>query len=93
MGVVIRRWVWLETIGVASGCFPHITYISLLLLYLLFFAAASLLLFSFCYIYIYSGGERSDAVVRLKRLWTIDSCHYNNIIIPNTLIAIIIIII
>ena len=40
MGVVIRRWVWLETIGVASGCFPHnITYISLLLLYLLFFAA------------------------------------------------------
>ena len=48
MGVVIRRWVWLETIGVASGCFPHITYISLLLLYLLFFAAASLLLFSFC---------------------------------------------
>ena len=29
MGVVIRRWVWLETIGVVSGCFPHITYISL----------------------------------------------------------------
>ena len=29
MGVVIRRWVWLETIGVASGCFPHITYISI----------------------------------------------------------------
>ena len=26
MGVVIRRWVWLETIGVVSGCFPHITY-------------------------------------------------------------------
>ena len=25
MGVVIRRWVWLETIGVVSGCFPHIT--------------------------------------------------------------------
>ena len=51
MGVVIRRWVWLEPIGVVSGCFPHITYISLLHLYLLFFAAASLLLFSFCYIY------------------------------------------
>ena len=49
MGVVIRRWVWLESIGVVSGCFPHnITYISLLPLYLLFFAAASLLLFSFC---------------------------------------------
>ena len=48
MGVVIRRWVWLETIGVVSGCFPHKTYISLLHLYLLFFAAASLLLFSFC---------------------------------------------
>ena len=27
MGVVIRRWVWLETIGVVSGCFPHITYL------------------------------------------------------------------
>ena len=27
MGVVIRRWVWLETIGVVSGCFLHITYI------------------------------------------------------------------
>ena len=26
MGVVIRRWVWLESIGVVSGCFPHITY-------------------------------------------------------------------
>ena len=48
MGVVIRRWVWLESIGVVSGCFPHnITYISLLHLYLLFFAAASLLLFHF----------------------------------------------
>ena len=45
MGVVIRRWVWLETIGVVSGCFPHKTYISLLHLYLLFFAAV--------YIFIY----------------------------------------
>ena len=45
MGVVIRRWVWLETIGVVSGCFPHKTYISLLHLYLLFFAAASLYFF------------------------------------------------
>ena len=33
MDVVIRRWVWLESIGVVSGCcckevyrFPHITY-------------------------------------------------------------------
>ena len=48
MGVVIRRWVWLENIGVVSGCFRHITEKSLLHLYLLFFAAASLLLFSFC---------------------------------------------
>ena len=23
MGVVIRRWMWLESIGVVSGCFPH----------------------------------------------------------------------
>ena len=45
MGVVIRRWVWLETIGVVSGCFPHLTYISLLLLYLLVFAATSLYFF------------------------------------------------
>ena len=29
MGVVIRRWVRLEIIAVVSGCFPHITYISL----------------------------------------------------------------
>ena len=28
MGVVIRRWVWLESIGVVSGCFPHILYIA-----------------------------------------------------------------
>ena len=33
MGVVRRRWVWVESMGVASGCgckevygFPHITY-------------------------------------------------------------------
>ena len=57
VGAVSRRWVWLaggmygcgyQEVGVVSGCFPHITYISLLFLYLLFFAAASLLLFSFC---------------------------------------------
>ena len=48
MGVVSRRWVWVESMGVASGCgckevyrFPHNHYLSLLL-YLLF-AAASLL--------------------------------------------------
>ena len=50
MGVVIRRWVWLKSIVVVSGCFLHITYIFLLHLYLFFFAAASLLLFSFLYI-------------------------------------------
>ena len=44
MGVVIRRWVWLETIGVISGCFPHKTYISLLHLYLVFFAAACIII-------------------------------------------------
>ena len=33
MGVVSKRWVWVESMGVASGCgykevyrFPHITY-------------------------------------------------------------------
>ena len=50
--VVIRRWVWLECIGVFSGwwCmevyrFPHFS--SLLHLYKLFFTTASLLLCSF----------------------------------------------
>ena len=53
MGVIIRRWVWLECIGVVSGCcckevyrFPHITYpYSTSIKF--FFAAASLLLCSF----------------------------------------------
>ena len=67
MGVVIRRWVWLETIGVVSGCFPHITYISLLHLYLFFFAAASLLLFSFCLYYIYTCFNVTCAGTRLYR--------------------------
>ena len=32
MGVVIRRWVWLETIGVVSGCFLHITRVHVVIL-------------------------------------------------------------
>ena len=56
MGVVIRRWVWLETIGVVSGCFPHITYIYLLHLYLFFFAAA--------YIYIYQRNAPANSSKR-----------------------------
>ena len=47
MGVVIRRWVWLEPIGVVSGCFPHITYISLLHLYLFFLQQHPYFLFHF----------------------------------------------
>ena len=59
MGVVSRKWVWVESVSVASGCgwntvygcgckevyrFPHTTYpYSSKFLYLLFFAAASLL--------------------------------------------------
>ena len=50
MGVVSRRWMWVESMGVASGCgckevyrFPHI----LLLLYLFVFAVVSLLLVHF----------------------------------------------
>ena len=49
MGVVSRRWMWVESIGVASGCgcnvvyrFPHNYYLYLLLLYM-FFTGASLL--------------------------------------------------
>ena len=54
MGVVSRRWVWVESMGVASECgcmeiyrFPHITSPYILLLYLFFFAAASLLFVHF----------------------------------------------
>ena len=56
MGVVSRRWMWVESMSVASGCgckeeyrFPNINYpyIHVLLLYLLFFATASLLFCSF----------------------------------------------
>ena len=50
MGVVSRKWTWVESMGVVSGCgckevyrFPHNYYLSLFLLYLFFFAAASLL--------------------------------------------------
>ena len=32
--------MWLESIGVISGCFPHKTYISLLHLYLVFFCSS-----------------------------------------------------
>ena len=53
MGVASRRWMRMESMGLASGCgckevyrFPHITY-PLLLLYLYFFAAVSLLFFFF----------------------------------------------
>ena len=55
MHVVIRRWAWLECIGVVSGCckevriyhkFPHMTYSYSMHLYQLFFTAASLLLFN-----------------------------------------------
>ena len=53
MGVVIRRWVSLESIGVVSGCFPHITYISLLYLYCSFLRQHPYFFFNFVKIYIY----------------------------------------
>ena len=47
MGVVSRRWVWLVGVGGMYGCgckevyrFPHIYYLSLLLLYLFFFCSS-----------------------------------------------------
>ena len=50
MGVVSRRWMWVESMGVVSRCgckevyrFPHITYSYSSCIYLFFFAAASLL--------------------------------------------------
>ena len=45
MDVVSRRWVWLVGVGGIYGCgyrFPHIAY-PYILLYLLFFAATSIL--------------------------------------------------
>ena len=54
MDVVSRRWMWVESMGVTSGCgckevyrFPHITYPSIFFLYLFFFSAASLLFVHF----------------------------------------------
>ena len=47
MDVVSRRWMWVKSMGVASGCgckevyrFPHITYPSILFLYLFFFCSS-----------------------------------------------------
>ena len=55
MGVVNRRWVWVESMCMASGygCkevsrFLHITYVPLLLLYLLFFDSIISTLCSLC---------------------------------------------
>ena len=52
MGVVSRMWVWVESMGVASGCgckevyrFPHITIPTVL--YLLFFQKHPYFLFIF----------------------------------------------
>ena len=52
-GLIRRRWVWVESIGVVvrryNYRFPHITinyYLSLLLLYLLFLAASPYFLFT-----------------------------------------------
>ena len=42
MGVVSRRWMWVESMGVVVR--RYIDFLSLLLLYMFFFAAASLLI-------------------------------------------------
>ena len=49
MGVVIRRWVWLECIAVISGCFckEHLILLISTPLVLALFAAASLFVCSF----------------------------------------------
>ena len=49
MGVVSRRWMWVESMGVVVGGLYIYTlyYLSLLLLYPFFFAAASLLFVHF----------------------------------------------
>ena len=86
MGVVSRRWVWVESMGMASGCgckevyrFPHITY-PLFLLYLLFFAAASLLFVHFkrflpIYLSIYSICLSLSLSVYLSVSLSVFLCH------------------
>ena len=61
MGVVSRRWMWVESMSVASGCgcirryIGSYPYIYILLLYLLFFATASLLFVHFlnCFLFLF----------------------------------------
>ena len=67
MGVVIRRWVWLEFIGVVSGCFPHITYISLLPCICCFLQQHPYFFFHFVkYIYIFQAVRRAINVLNLS---------------------------
>ena len=79
MGVVSRRWMWVESMGVSSGCgckeryrFPH-PY--LLLFYLLFFSAAStfytfLKCFSFlCYFFVIYVVIFSRSINTLRTRW------------------------
>ena len=48
MGVVSRRWMWVESMGVVVRRYiDFLMLLSLLLLYLFFFAAASYFLFIF----------------------------------------------
>ena len=79
MGVVIRRWVWLESINVVSGCFLHITYIFLLHLYLFFFAAASrpphIILFPLPII-LFSNSQ-NDPLLFLYNSFLCESAHYS----------------
>ena len=64
MGVVIRRWVWLETIGVVSGCFPHITYIPTALVSALFCSSIPTSFFILLYNYGYIIIDSVDSISR-----------------------------
>ena len=71
MGVA-SRWMWVECMGVASGCgckevyrFPHITYPYILLLYLLFLAASYLYVY---FLFIFNPQRASAARVTVVGL-------------------------
>ena len=93
MGVVIKRWVWLECIGVISGCcckeaymypYPYSTVLQL------FFAAVSLLLCSFLkcfFIFVYvilcniaNVAQRTFEIIQKSR----SHQHGNIIILTST---------
>ena len=86
MGVVIRRWVWLETIGVVSGCFPHITYIPTALVSALF--CSSIPTFFFILLKLYTACTKKNyqcKIIILKQgpLYVWGTQHHSQALLPS----------